>query len=208
MLKKTVGAGHDKASGGRRTEVPGDMVAERLKDQDSVLDVGTGNGLIASMFSRQNDELTVRGIDVFIRPETYIPVEHFDGKTMPAEDNAYDAVTFVDVLHHTEGGEHLVKEAARVAKNYIVIKDHLANSWWDKLVLRLMDWVGNAPHGVVLPYNYNSSAEWERWFEFANLEVVEYTEDVPLYKWPLNLVFGNRLHFIGVFRPKATPPAA
>lgn len=47
-----------------------------------------------------------------------------------------------------------LKEAARVARHCIVIKDHTVTGVLARPTLRLMDLVGNAPHDVVLTYNY------------------------------------------------------
>ena len=109
--------------------------------------------------------MTITGIDVLVRPETNIEVTEFDGRTIPFGDDAFDAVTFVDVLHHTDDATALLREAARVASTAVVIKDHLAEGFLAKPTLRAMDWVGNASFGVALPYNYWTTAEWHRAFD-------------------------------------------
>jgi hypothetical protein len=65
----------------------------------------------------------------------------------------------------------LLKEAARVARKAVILKDHFSENGVDHMTLRFMDWVGNAPHGVVLPYNYASRAEWRSWYAEAGLEI-------------------------------------
>ena len=107
------------------------------------------------------------GIDVLVRPETKIPVQPFDGQRIPFADGAFDAVSFVDVLHHTDDPIVLLREAVRVAKTAVVIKDHLADGVLARPTLRFMDWVGNAGHGVVLPYNYWTQPQWSRAFARA-----------------------------------------
>ncbi len=47
----------------------------------------------------------------------------------------------------------LLAEAKRVSRGGIVIKDHFREGVLADATLRFMDWVGNAQHGVVLPYN-------------------------------------------------------
>ena len=64
---------------------------------------------------------------------------------------------FCDVLHHAEEPVEIIREAVRVARHCVVIKDHLVQGLFARRTLRLMDFVGNAPHGIVLPYNYLDS---------------------------------------------------
>ncbi len=139
---------------GRRVGVLTRHLAELMPKDAKTLDVGCGDGTIAHLLMQSRPDLTISGIDVLVRPQTHIPVVQFDGRHIPYEDDSFDAVMFVDVLHHTEDPLVLLREAARVARSAIVIKDHTMNGWLAEPTLRLMDYVGNAQHGVVLPYNY------------------------------------------------------
>src|SRR5690349_13901632 len=78
--------------------------------------------------------------------------------------NTVDVVSFVDVLHQTSDARILLREAARVSRRYIVIKDHLREGPFAKATLQAMDWIGNYGHDVVLPYNYLSEQEWHEHF--------------------------------------------
>jgi hypothetical protein len=97
----------------------------------------------------------------------------------------------------------LLKEASRVARKAVILKDHFSQNGFDHMTLRFMDWVGNAPHGVVLPYNYASRAQWEAWYAEAGLGIDTVSTDVPLYPAPFNLVFGRGLHFVARLTPLA-----
>ena len=106
------------------------------------------------------------------------------------------AAVRVDVLHHTSDARILLREAARVSRRYIVIKDHLREGPFAKVTLQAMDWIGNYGHDVVLPYNYLSKQEWYEHFRDTNLSPERWTESLGLYPFPFSLVFGRRLHFI------------
>ena len=166
-----------------------------------MLDVGTGDGQIAKMIGERGQDITVTGIDIMERKKVHIPVTLFDGKTIPMDDDSVDVVTFVDVLHHTDDPQILISEAARVARKAVIIKDHLSENAIDHVTLRAMDWVGNAPHGVVLPYNYAPRRDWDRWFANAGLKTDVFETKVPLYPAPLSWVFGRKLHFIARLTP-------
>ena len=88
----------------------------------------------------------------------------------------------------------------RVSRSFILIKDHLAENRLDHQTLRLMDWVGNRPHGVELPYNYLSNEEWQRLYRTAGLAEANVMQEIPIYPAPFSWVFGRKLHFIALLR--------
>lgn len=203
MTTAILGAVHEKVVFNRRVAVLADAVGAMIAPGSALLDVGTGDGQIAEAIASAQPGITVDGIDIMKRPTTRIPVTLFDGSSIPFADNSFDVVSFVDVLHHSDDPGVLLREASRVARRAVVIKDHLSESALDHLTLRLMDWVGNAPHGVVLPYNYLSRAEWEDHFDAARLEIDRFETSVPLYPWPASAVFGRKLHFVARLKPLA-----
>lgn len=201
MFKKSIGQIHEKLVFNRRVQVLVNQIGALLPDDAQMLDVGTGDGQIAKMIGERGKGITVTGIDIMKRGTIHIPVTLFDGTTIPMDDNSVDVVTFVDVLHHTDDPQILISEAARVARKAVIIKDHLSENGLDHLTLRAMDWVGNAPHGVVLPYNYAPRRDWNRWFDTAGLATDVFETKVPLYAAPLSWVFGRKLHFIARLTP-------
>jgi SAM-dependent methyltransferase len=161
-----------------------------------VLDVGTGDGQIAAQITERRPDLEFIGTDVLLRPRTKIPVVHFDGRRLPFPDNTYDVVMFVDVLHHTEDPVAMLAEAARVTRRYLVIKDHTLKGPLAGLTLRLMDWVGNARHGVALPFNYWTEETWQEAFQRLGGKVEAVNSRLNLYWGPLSLIFDRSLHFV------------
>ncbi len=180
----------------RRVRVLCDYLSELLPQNARVLDVGCGDGWLAHLIMDKRKDLDIRGIDVLVRGESKIPVTPFNGLQIPFDDKSFDAVMFVDVLHHTEDPRILLSEAKRVAAKAIVIKDHRRNGLLAGPTLRFMDWIGNAPHGVVLPYNYWPHARWHESFAALNMKVNDWKEDLHLYPKPADWIFGRSLHFI------------
>jgi len=180
---------------GRRVRVLSEALAAQLPRDARVLDVGCGDGLITRLVADARPDIRISGIDVMVRPDTHVPVEPFDGTTIPHDDQTFDAVMMVDVLHHTDDPSVLLREAARVARE-VVLKDHTLQGWLAGPTLRFMDWIGNAPHGVVLPYNYWSREQWLRTFEALGLHVETWRGALPLYPAPASWIFGRSLHFV------------
>ncbi|MGI9517782.1 MAG: class I SAM-dependent methyltransferase [Pirellulaceae bacterium] len=181
---------------GRRIDSLRQHLAELLPDSGTVLDLGCGDGLLASLLQQVLPETHFRGMDVLVREETKIPVESFDGESVPLDDNSVDTVMIIDVLHHTETPEVLLREAKRVARNSIVIKDHTDSGFLSNSTLRFMDWVGNARHGVALPYNYLSRSQWDELFGELGLQIEAWNGKPRMYGMPADLIFGRSLHFV------------
>jgi SAM-dependent methyltransferase len=163
-----------------------------------VLDVGCGDGLIGSLISELRPDVTVSGIDIQVRgsDQAHIPVEPFDGVSIPRADHSVDVVMLVDVLHHADDPLALLTEAARVADRAIVLKDVTPLGPLSGLTLRFMDWVGNARHDVPLPYTFWSQEEWRRAFSRIGFRPMATRRRLGLYPIPANLLFEKRMHFI------------
>ena len=198
MSKSLLGAAHASLVFARRARVLSAAVCNLLPRDAAILDVGSGDGTIAYSWRERRPDLKVEGIDILVRPETKIPVRAFDGRIIPYDDHSFDVVSFIDVLHHTDDAVQLLSEARRVSRNRVIVKDHFAENTLDHATLALMDWVGNAPHGVSLPYNYWSRDRWKCAFKAAGLTEAKIETDIPLYAFPLNWVFGRGLHFLSL----------
>lgn len=136
-----------------------------------ILDIGCGDALISLLLSREQTGTKVVGCDVMMREKTYAKVDKINGKRLPYADKSFDAALFVDVLHHTENAVILLKEAIRVSRGFIIIKDHIMRGELSLKVLRFMDRVGNERYGVSLPYDYWTKARWLKTFRLLGLGV-------------------------------------
>jgi SAM-dependent methyltransferase len=184
----------------RRTRVLAEMLAAQIPQRASVLDIGCGDGTIASLIKKLRPDGAVQGVEFQVRPGCKIECRAFDGLSLPFPDASFDVCLFVDVLHHTEDPSNLLREAARVSRSFVLLKDHLGENFIDDVTLRFMDWVGNRPHGVVLTYNYQSREQWTKHFSNCGLAEVSWTEEVPLYPAPFSLMAGRGLHFVSLLR--------
>jgi SAM-dependent methyltransferase len=192
------GSLHDRYVAPRRVRILADLVAPLLPQNARVLDVGCGDGAVSRMIQRLRPDLHIEGVEVLLRGECQIPVAvtAYDGKHIPFPDQSFDSVIMVDVLHHAGDPAQLLREAARVASQCVVVKDHLLEGLLAASTLRFMDWVGNARHGVALPHRYWRRAEWQLEIERAGLAPATWDESLHLYPWPASLVFDRKLHFV------------
>ncbi len=193
---------HTRLVFGRRVRELSKELTEIIPPGSNVLDVGSGDGTISARIAGSGKDISVVGIDVLLRPTSAIPVTQFDGLNIPFEDDSFDAVMFIDVLHHTTAPPALLAEAKRVSRKYVLIKDHFRDGILAGPSLRMMDWFGNAHHGVVLPYNYLSEKEWAEVYRGIPLQLLELKKKLNLYPFPTSLIFGRGLHFIALLEVK------
>jgi len=192
MLTKNI---HDKFVYNRRMDLLSNFISERLYVGQRILDIGCGDGKIDHLIM-QKKKVDIIGVDVLVRDTTYIPVQEYDGRALPFNDNEFDSAIFIDVLHHIDNPHDILKEAKRVTKGKIIIKDHLREGVFAYSTLKFMDYVGNAHYGVRLPNNYLNKNEWDALFHEIGLTHKGYITKLSLYPFPFNLFFDRRLHFI------------
>jgi SAM-dependent methyltransferase len=190
---------HERGVLPRRARRLAALLSEVIPQNSTVLDVGSGDGRIDKVLLQQRPDLKLQGVEVSTRTQTDFPVTYFDGRVLPFENHSFDTVMFVDVLHHTDDPLVLLREAMRVARNSIVLKDHLLEGILAGMRLRFMDYVGNARHGVALPFNYWTGRQWMDAERLLGLSKKSELRVLRLYPWAADWVFGAGLHFIACY---------
>jgi SAM-dependent methyltransferase len=180
----------------RRVKVLAQAAANLLPPRARVLDIGCGDGRLAVVLGSLRPDLAIVGAEVLPRPDCAIPVTAFDGARLPFADDSFDAALLVDVLHHTTDPAVLLREAVRVARQAVILKDHFREGLGAQATLRFMDTVGNRRHGVALPFNYLSRGEWNALFARCGVNAAASDPLRRLYPFPANFVFGRGLHFM------------
>ena len=199
------GSIHERYVAPRRVRILASLLAPLLPQSGRVVDVGCGDGAVSQAILRLRPDLRIEGIEVLSRGTPEIRVSAYDGRYIPFSDRSFDAVLFVDVLHHVAEPAQLLREAARVAAKCVVIKDHTAEGILAFATLRFMDRVGNTRHGVALPYNYWRRAQWRQEFERVGLSPRNWNDSLHLYPWPASLLFDRSLHFVSRLDASSKP---
>lgn len=186
----------------RRLQVLIDLLGGFLSEDESLLDIGCGGGTLGAALAAKYG-IAVSGLETNVREGCSIPVDPYDGETIPREDNSIDNILIADVLHHEEHPAQLLREAARVARRRVIVKDHKTGSLlaWPRICL--IDWAANAGYGVRCLFRYPTVEGWHAHFEACGLAVVEEHRSIDLYPPILNLLFGKKLQYFAVLDPSS-----
>lgn len=185
----------------RRIEGIAQAVSRVLPDSAMrILDVGCGDGSLAKRIMELRPAVSFEGVEVVLPHVRHVPMQSYDGSILPFADGAFDAVLCADMLHHTAAPLEVLREACRVARSYVIVKDHVCDSRLDRTLLTFMDWLGNVGKGVPLPFRFLSSREWRETFD-----ALPYVESVRIdglryWGWPLTCVIDRHFHFISVLK--------
>lgn len=193
-----LGRAHGAMVFNRRVSVLANHLAANLPANARVIDIGCGSGDIAAAIMRLRPDVQIQGVDVLVRPGTAIAVSPYDGQVLPFQADSFDVAMMIDVLHHTDDPGVVLAEAQRVARKSVLLKDHFRDGFLAGPTLRFMDWVGNAPHGVRLPYNYLSGREWSSLWERLGLHVDRLRDRLGIYPAPFSWLFDRKLHFVAL----------
>ncbi len=187
---------------GRRLKVLSHHLSNLLPPNQHLvgLDVGCGTGELAKAIQQLRPQIKMDGIDIHIRQNPVIEVKQYNGDNLPLPNKSYDFTLLIDVLHHTDDPSRVLQECARVSRKFILVKDHWCESWWDRIRLQFMDWVGNRADDVNLPYNYLSRKNWEVLHKQYGLVPDRQLSQLNLYPQPLALVFDGNLHFLALLK--------
>jgi SAM-dependent methyltransferase len=164
-----------------------------------VLDFGSGDGWFARKFLEEGLATEVVPVDVKQRPHSLIEPLVYDGKTLPFEDNSFDLVYGVDVLHHCPDPRQSLGELMRCSRRFVLLKDHNykgASGW---LTLALLDELGNRRFGIPSPHRYQRGWEWFPWFEEGGFAVEQISHPALCHTGLLGWAT-NELQFIGLWR--------
>ena len=123
----------------------------------------------------------------------------FDGRNIPFPDASFEAVLFLDVLHHTEDPEAFCAKRARAARQFLVIKDHRADN------RSLGDPPLHGPRGKCPPRRRAAlqllgHTTWRETFDALGMEVDVWKPHLKLYPVPVSWIFDAELHFLARLR--------
>jgi SAM-dependent methyltransferase len=133
------------------------------------------------------------------RKRSWVEPVLYDGQTLPFSDRCFPLVYAMDVLHHCADPLAAIRELLRCADQYVLIKDHTYQSPAGRLVLGLLDEIGNRRFAVPSLYRYQRGWEWLPVMEEAGFLLRVLLHPAPCHlRAPLGLT--NRFQFVGLWQ--------
>lgn len=164
-----------------KAEVKLQRIKPLLADHQQILDIGTGTGALA--FQLQEGKWNVTAVDVV--DKSFFPTiepELYNGRDLPYQDNSFEVVQLITVLHHIPDPDRVLQEALRVGRKVIVMEDIYTNplqkylTWFTDSLVNKEFW-GH-------PHTNRTDIEWKETFS----------------KLGADLVFEEQYQFLGLFR--------
>jgi SAM-dependent methyltransferase len=144
-----------------------------LAQATSLLDIGVGPGLALQHVIQQNPHLTCAGVDVrdMRLPDVEIPLQVYDGHTLPFTKNQFDISLLLYVLHHCQDPLRLLDETIRVTRQKIILIEEFDLPGADEISLDLTERQSHRALGIPpdLPYQLFDRPEFESMLQGRNL---------------------------------------
>ena len=169
-----------------------------------LLDVGGGTGVIAQAVAELFPVDSVEAVDSVDRFCTglSIPVQAYDGRTLPYPDARFDGAMINNVIHHVPVAARagLLREIRRAVDGPLYIKDHEMRGRVDSLRLTALDAVGNLPFGGMLWASYLTRDDWKELAEASGYRITAWTSG-QYRTGSFAALFPNRLEITMRFEP-------
>ncbi len=153
----------------KRSELVFSRISPYIKKNSKLLDIGSGSGDVAQVLRKQGFTVTPVDVADFHGPRVIEPVL-YDGVTLPFKDHSFGTALLLMVMHHTPNPTQVFSEAARVAKEIVVIETSYTTALhrWFTVI---SDVLGNLR--LDAQWNsYKTDGEWKEFFKQQGFTVV------------------------------------
>jgi len=115
----------------------------------------------------------------------------------------YDVAIIIDVLHHIGINNKIVKNILvnlKLKSKILIIKDHFEDSFLSRLLLQIMDWIGNYKDNVSIPNEYYTKRKLKKTLETCNFKNYRISQNYKIYSNKFLFFSQKKLHFIAIIK--------
>jgi SAM-dependent methyltransferase len=125
-----------------------------------------------AMITERPDVMLQSAVKDLSRFRSPVACREFDGKHLPLASKSVEVVVLWDILHDVDDPEFLLREARRVARNSVVVKDVIVRGAAPSSGRVFLDWLSDQMNGDTYRRDYLASNEWDEMFERAKMAVI------------------------------------
>lgn len=145
----------------RRSETVVERIWPFIKNSNIIIDIGSGTGDIVGLIKKRGKNIIPVDVADFHGPRL-IKMIIYDGKTLPFKDKTFETALLLMVMHHTPNPEVVFKEAARVAKEIVVIETSYTTPL-NRILTIISDAIGNL-RTEAFWNSYKTDGQWRQFF--------------------------------------------
>jgi len=115
----------------------------------------------------------------------------------------YDIVIIIDVLHHIGIENKIIKKILvnlKLKSKILIIKDHFEDSYFSRLLIQFMDWIGNYKDNVKIPKKYYTKRKFKETLETCNFKNYRISQNHKIYSNKFLFFSQKKLHFIAIIK--------
>ena len=124
-------------------------------------------------------------------------------KDLKKVNTKYDVTIVIDVLHHIGVKNKIVKEILinlKKISKILIIKDHYEHSKFDRLLLRIMDFIGNYKDNVIIPKQYFTKESFKETLSSSGFKNVKIISNLTIYSKKFLFFSKRNLHFLCIIK--------
>lgn len=141
---------------------------EQYLIKGTLLDLGGGSGEVSKLAQEVGCEVSIA--DVINWNKFNIPFIKVEGEKVEAEDNSFDQVILLTVVHHTDDIKALIKESFRLAKKRVIFMESVTENlpwyqygaWIDWFYNRIIHYSKDLANKINVPCNFLPATGWEQ----------------------------------------------
>jgi len=124
-------------------------------------------------------------------------------KDLKKVNTKYDVTIVIDVLHHIGVKNKIIKEILinlKKISKILIIKDHYEHSKFDRLLLRIMDFIGNYKDNVNIPKQYFTKESFKETLSSSGFKNVKIISNLKIYSKKFLFFSKSSLHFLCIIK--------